>query len=29
VDRTTREQRKEAMRTLRETAAAPLGASAA
>jgi peptide deformylase len=28
VDRTTREQRKEAMRTLRETAAAPLGASA-
>jgi peptide deformylase len=29
VDRTTREQRKEAMRTLREIAAAPLGASAA
>jgi peptide deformylase len=28
LDRTTREQRKEAMRTLRETAAAPLGASA-
>jgi peptide deformylase len=28
LDRTTREQRKEAMRTLRETAPAPLGASA-
>ncbi len=28
LDRTTREQRKQAMRTLRETAAAPLGASA-
>jgi peptide deformylase len=28
VDRTSREQRKEAMRTLRETAPAPLGASA-
>ena len=28
LDRTSREQRKEAMRTLRETAAAPLGASA-
>jgi peptide deformylase len=28
LERTTREQRKEAMRTLRETAAAPLGASA-
>jgi peptide deformylase len=28
LDRTTREQRKEAMRTLREAAAAPLGASA-
>src|ERR671914_338771 len=28
LDRTTREQRKDAMRTLRETAAAPLGASA-
>src|SRR5918999_1283504 len=28
LDRTTREQRKEAMRTLRETTAAPLGASA-
>ena len=28
MDRTSREQRKEAMRTLRETAAAPLGASA-
>jgi peptide deformylase len=28
LDRTTRERRKEAMRTLRETAAAPLGASA-
>src|SRR5215207_1276987 len=27
LDRTSREQRKEAMRTLRETAAAPLGAS--
>jgi peptide deformylase len=28
LDRTSREQRKDAMRTLRETAAAPLGASA-
>jgi peptide deformylase len=28
LDRTSRDQRKEAMRTLRETAAAPLGASA-
>ena len=28
LDRTSREQRKEAMRTLRETAPAPLGASA-
>jgi len=28
LDRTSREQRKEAMRTLRETASAPLGASA-